>query len=135
MGDKISNEVSKLINKYKTYNPFEICKKKGIKIKFVNYGTANIINGIDKIILINSKYDEFSKKILCAHELGHAILHSNDACNYYNSNTSLQQIAKDREANLFAAHLLFDDSNLDIKFSNMNSYLIQNFIESHLNFN
>ena len=58
-------------------------------------------------------------------------MHRGDACNHYNENNTLDKIEKDREANLFAAYLLFED-NLDIKFENMNSQMIKNFIESHI---
>lgn len=131
MGNKIYEIVKDTVYKYRTSNPFEICEKEGLKVKFVNYGKAIIINS--EVIFINDKYDLASKWILCAHELGHAILHRGDACNHYNENNTLDKIEKDREANLFAAYLLFED-NLDIKFENMNSYVLQNFIESHLKF-
>lgn len=131
MGDKIYKIVKDTVYKYKTSNPFEICEKMGLKIKFVNYGKAIIVNS--ELILINVKYDLGSKWILCAHELGHAILHKGDSLNHYDENNTLLKIEKDKEANLFAAYLLFND-DLDIKFANMNSYMLHNFIEGNLNF-
>ena len=129
MRDNIYEIVKDTVYKYKTSNPFEICKKLGIKIDYVNYGKAIILDS--KIIKINKKYTEYSRYVLCAHELGHAILHKEDCLNYFDDSNTLEKIEKDRQAYLFAAYLLFEDDG-EIKFENMNSDMIYKFIESHL---
>lgn len=131
MRNQISNIVNNVVSNYGTRNPFRICEKMGIKVKFVSYGRAAILNS--ELIFINENYDEQSKFLLCAHELGHAILHHNDLCNHYDENSTLEKIKKDEEANLFTAYLLLNESELDMNFSSMNSYLLQNLIEDHLN--
>lgn len=131
MGDKIYRTVEELVYKYKTSNPYELCEKLGIRVDFVSYGRAMIIDS--KSIKISKKYTEYSRYVLCAHELAHAILHEGDCINCFNENNTLEKIEKDKQANMFAAYLLFNDDE-EIKFKNMNSYMLQNFIESHLKF-
>jgi Zn-dependent peptidase ImmA (M78 family) len=62
------------------------------------------------MISINADYNETSRRLLCAHELGHALLHSNGV-NHYSiaSNYELERL--ERDANLFALSLLYDDIN------------------------
>lgn len=129
MRNNIYKIVEDTVKKYRTSNPFEICEKLGLKVEYVNYGKGIILDS--KFIKINKKYTEYSRYILCAHELGHAILHKGDCLNYFDDSDTLEKIEKDRQANLFAAYLLFED-NGDIKFGNMNSYMLHNFIDSHL---
>ena len=96
----------------------------------MNYGKGFILDS--SLIKINNKdYTEASTYVICAHELGHAVLHNKDSINYFDDSNTLEAIEKDRQANLFAAYLLFEDDN-DIKFENMNSQMIKNFIESHI---
>ena len=52
MRDNIYEIVKDTVYKYKTSNPFEICKKLGIKIDYVNYGKAIILDS--KIINIQN---------------------------------------------------------------------------------
>ena len=68
-----------------------------------------------KTVVLNSETDEIIHPILCAHELGHAILHSdilmsmrsfNEFELFDSSNTT------EYEANIFAAELLIPDEDL-----------------------
>ena len=67
---------------WKTNNPFEIAEKYGIKvlIRNVNIGDFKAqtlkMEGYPTIISINGLYSTLSQKVLCAHELGHALLHT-----------------------------------------------------------
>ena len=73
---------------YYTRNPFELAEKYGIRvvvskmlpidrkaytIRSDNYPT---------IIIINGRYEHKSQLVLCAHELEHALLHSDDINNF-----------------------------------------------------
>ena len=130
MRNKIYKVVEELVFKYKTSNPFELCEKLGLTVKYVSYGKGFIFNSC-LIQINNKKYTKASTYVICAHELGHAVLHNGDSVNYFDESNTLEKIEKDRQANLFAAYLLFEDDN-DIKFENMNSQMIKNFIESHI---
>lgn len=130
MSNKIYKTVEDIVFKYKTSNPFELCEKLGLTVKYVNYGKGFIFNSC-LIQINNKKYTEASTYVICAHELGHAILHKGDSTNCFDRNDTLEKIEKDRQANVFAAYLLFKDDN-DIKFKNMNSYMIKNFIDSYI---
>ena len=97
-----------------TNDPYEIAERFGIKVLFrdsvLRDFTAQTvkINGYPTIISINDKYSDFSKRVLCAHELGHALLHG-DSINYFATNSRNIRTNVEYEANLFAAHLLIDD--------------------------
>lgn len=126
---EVCDIVKNVRNICKTNNPFEICKKLDIKIKFVNYGHAFYLADIN-CIFINEKYTKDEQLIICAHELGHAMCHCTDGINHFGRELkTLESINKEYEANLFAAYLLFDDKNLDLKFNNMNSYLLSDFLQ------
>ena len=68
---------------WKTNNPFEIAEKYGIKvlIRNVNIGDFKAqtlkMEGYPTIISINGLYSTLSQKVLCAHELGHALFIQN----------------------------------------------------------
>ena len=125
------NRALEFINKEcKTTDPFEICEKFGIKVVYKNYnieamkGYMTMITDNDVIIYINSNLSDYSKTIICAHELGHVLFHNN-AGNYFHGG----DFDKEFEANLFTAYLLLDQSKYDIKFENMNNYILQNIID------
>ena len=86
------------------------------------------------IISINDDYTDFSKMILCAHELGHALLHQN-CVNYFSATGHNHHASVEYEANLFALALLTDetfDRALPIPLENMNNYLLKTIIDYNL---
>lgn len=109
----IKLKVLNLIVKYGTKNPFKLSKKLNIEIIIEDLGE---VRGLfkkvlkRKFIFINSKLNEFDKILVCAHELGHAILHSSSNYQFLIDNTSLLKRSKlEDEANLFASYLIFPD--------------------------
>lgn len=120
-------------NNWHTNDPYEIAKRLGIVVlhreNHIKDFTAQTfkIEGYPTIISINNAYTEFSKKILCAHELGHALLHEN--CVNHFANTSNNVFSNvEKEANLFAISLLTDydiDESLSIPLAQMNNYLLK----------
>ena len=66
-----------------------------------------------KFIFINSKLNEFDRMLVCAHELGHAILHSSSEYQFLIDNTRILRRSKlEDEANLFASWLLFSGDDV-----------------------
>lgn len=112
----IKLRVLNLISKYRTRNPFKLAKSLGIIVKFVDLGE---VRGLFKKILkrkyifINSNLSEFDQRIVCCHELGHAILHSSSEYQFLIDNTSLLRRSRlEDEANLFASYLLIPDDEV-----------------------
>ncbi|MGO0904960.1 ImmA/IrrE family metallo-endopeptidase [Clostridioides difficile] len=130
--NNIANVVNSIIKDFKTNNPFELCEKLDVTIKFKNYNPEGMkayytdVFG-EKTIYLNSNFTEESQAILCAHELGHIILEHKGINHFDSSDSKLEH-----EANIFALYLLFDENKYDIKFSSTNSYLARGIIESKL---
>lgn len=114
MGE-IESNINKIINKYKTNDPFVIAKSKKIEILFLNlgktYGYYRSYKRI-KIIHINNRLDELFRRYVCAHELGHALLHPNVNTAFLKKNTFYSIGRIEREANEFAINLLLSNINL-----------------------
>ena len=112
----IKLRVLNLIAKYRTRNPFKLAKSLGIIVKFADLGEVRgLFKKIlkNKYIFINSNLSEFDQRIVCCHELGHAILHSSSEYQFLIDNTSLLRRSKlEDEANLFASYLLFPDDEI-----------------------
>ena len=101
--------VKNLVEKYNTSNPYILCKKLNIEIRYFYYED---IKGFfrkvlrRKYIVINEKLDEYSQLVVLCHELGHAIYHSSKnkllmKINFLNYVPELE-----KEANEFAAELM-----------------------------
>lgn len=65
-----------------------------------------------KCIYINSDLEDSFSKVVMAHELGHAVLHLKENCAFMSRHTLLLTSKIERQANLFAAHLLITDDIL-----------------------
>lgn len=134
--------VDELKRTLKTNDPYEIADYYGIKVlhrespvkdftaytmKFPNYPT---------IISINNAYTDFSKRLLCAHELGHALLHE-EAVNHFRTTANNMAISVEQEANLFALALMgnneFEDT-LGMPLASMNNYLLKTIMDYNLKF-
>jgi len=59
-----------------------------------------------------SAIDKYSQRIVLAHELGHAILHSSEPIYFIREYTLFPIGPYEHEANKFAAELLIDDYDL-----------------------
>jgi len=122
-----------------TNDPYIIAEKLGITVLHrepIKGFTAQTIKmeGYPTIISINSAYTDFSKKILCAHELGHALLHEN-CVNYFAVTSKNMQTNVEREANLFAVALLCEDNidkKLNMPLAEMNNYLLKSILDCNL---
>ena len=117
--DYIIKKVDFLVRRHGTRDPFVICDRLQIRVKckplcsqlkaFFFYQSRM------KTILLDAGTDERLHPMLCAHELGHAILHNQILINMrcipekmlFNSTDQTEA-----EANLFASELLIPDQEL-----------------------
>ena len=105
-------EVVRHIEKYATNNPFEIAKQKGIVVIHERLGSAlGYYNSYKRIkfIHINEDINETLSRFVCAHELGHAILHPDANTPFLKKNTFFSIERIEIEANTFAVELLLPD--------------------------
>lgn len=112
----VSNIVQRAVEYYNTLDPYEIAKKKGVIIRETPLGeTLGYYMKKSRIqfIMINSEITEHIKKFICAHELGHSILHPNSHTPFLRKNTLMSVDKIEREANEFAVNLLLYNKNLE----------------------
>lgn len=109
----IKRKVDELIYEWGTREPIRLCKYLGIRVKYGDYGS---IKGAFRVILdkkcifINDNLEENEKKIILSHELGHAILHSNESIQELLMFEHMVKSGKlENEANLFAIYLLKEE--------------------------
>jgi Zn-dependent peptidase ImmA (M78 family) len=129
-----------LRDSWNTNDPFEIAKKFGIEVLFRDVAikgfTAQTIKipGYPTIISINDAFNEKSKKILCAHELGHALLHD-ESVNHFSVTKRNVMTYVERDANLFAVALLIDDeteAQLSGPLVNMENHLLKAILDYNI---
>ena len=113
---------SKLISRYGTRDPFRICREKGIEVMFRDdftgqKGAFSLMLNVPFIFINNNLSDEM-KRIVCAHELGHAMLHRK-LCRQKKNQTIYEyeifdiRNSTEYEANIFAANLLIDEREMN----------------------
>ncbi|GKZ04035.1 ImmA/IrrE family metallo-endopeptidase [Paraclostridium bifermentans] len=125
---KIYDIVEQIVDHFNTDDPEILCDKLGLEIKNVNYGKSYFVGDNLNLVFINKNYGKLARKIVLAHELGHFILHKRDNVNYFRSTQpTIDNSEKERQANLFAAYMLFSDKFLKIKFADMTNYLLESF--------
>lgn len=111
----VKGTVHKLINAYKTNNPFQLAELKNIEISYEPLG--NIMGYYNsykriKFIHINCDLDDRIQRFVCAHELGHAVLHPKANTPFLQKNTFYSTEKIEKEANTFAVELLMTDEEL-----------------------
>lgn len=108
--DKIADG---LVKKYGTASPFELCDYLGIAVlyqdlpKSVNGFFVKIIKNF--AVVINTSLDDDNRRLVCAHELGHILMHSETNYISLSSRTSLCTSRYEHEADMFAVALLLKD--------------------------
>lgn len=108
--EKIKALAIKTYNKYKTSDPFSICKQKGYEVikipmplKLKGYTTEK--NRI-KFIYINNQYSYEEQYFTCVHELGHNICKHEDNILFNHLYTYHLSNREENEANIFAASFI-----------------------------
>ena len=136
--DYISRSVDDLKRELGDSDTFRIVKALGIILLFQSMGRAkNACKGFFMVqdgelsITINSDLPKMIQKIICAHELGHAVLHAQTAGVEAFHDVALFDTASvaEYEVNAFAAELLLKDEDVlellndDTTFSSVASML------------
>nr|WP_092074761.1 ImmA/IrrE family metallo-endopeptidase [Dendrosporobacter quercicolus]NSL49307.1 ImmA/IrrE family metallo-endopeptidase [Dendrosporobacter quercicolus DSM 1736]SDN12561.1 protein of unknown function [Dendrosporobacter quercicolus] len=111
----IKNIVVELVKKYKTNCPFALAKELNINITYEPLGQTMGYYTKDfriKFIHINQHLIKKERIFTCAHELGHAVVHTNVNTPFLKRHTLFSVAKIEREANTFAVELLLPDSTL-----------------------
>lgn len=106
----IRKTARKLKRKYGTCDPFELSKCLDIIVLVTDLDQS--VRGYfhyfqrNKIIYLNNLLNEFQRRYVLAHELGHAMLHIKSNSLFLQSSTFFVGEKFEKEADLFAAELL-----------------------------
>jgi len=119
-------------------DPFRLAEVLGFPVRFINASVhtfkARVFHSPFQnvpIIEINKNFSEISQKFLCAHEIGHAILHPGE--NTYDVTRKNKDTDVEYEANLFAVGFMFPiDSVFDKPVCEMSSYDLHLIIEKNI---
>ncbi len=122
--DVIIQHAAEIRSRYGGRDIVETAENSGAKVWFRSLGGLKgfyIYEQGTPYIIINEALEEPLARVVCAHELGHDILHRELAVGGIRENTMFLQSNKtEREANLFAAELLLTDKEVlsEISFNN-----------------
>ncbi|MBQ8227892.1 MAG: ImmA/IrrE family metallo-endopeptidase [Clostridia bacterium] len=117
----ICSLVENIRSKYDQNNPFRLCDEMGIITLFAPMGDSPVAckgffltQSRIKSITINSDLSEDFQRIICAHELGHAMLHRDrSGVNAFHDFSFFDGVDRlEYEANIFAAEFLLPDDEV-----------------------
>lgn len=113
--DRITEIVLRLVKKHHTDDPYEIAEYRGIQIVKEPLGnTLGYHSTYKRIAFIHINHDlgYTWQRFVCAHELGHNVLHPKVNTPFLRKNTLFSVERIEREANTFAVELLMPDRAL-----------------------
>lgn len=111
----ISKLANSIANTYRSRNPFEIIKGMNVILileplidvrGFYQYFQRN------HIIYIDDNLPEHEQELVCAHELGHMLMHCNKNSIFMDTRTYLKTSVYETDANKFAVELLIPNEVL-----------------------
>ena len=110
----------KLKKEYGSRNPDEICRGLGYHLLYQSFGShETAIKGFvitvcgEMAITVNSDLPENIRKIVIAHEMFHALEHCGMSLCGYSERALFDELSDmEKDANLFAAELILDDSDV-----------------------
>lgn len=120
--DYISRQVARIMRKYDETDPYRLAQAMGIIVGYEAMGDYPeackgffMYQSRKKLIMINSDLPDVLQRIILAHEIGHAVLHSKELATLkafhdfalYDTTSRFEY-----EANLFAAEYLLDDGEV-----------------------
>lgn len=101
---------------YDSSDPEELINAMGIKLNYLpNYTDINKLKGCygmikgEKVILIHPDLDDMGRREVCAHELGHAVLHPTTNALFLATYTYFRLGTLEIEADTSASELLLSD--------------------------
>lgn len=111
----VSNTINKLVRLHETRNPFEIIR--GMNVILVFYPLEGVRGFYqyfqrNNIIYIDERLPENEQLFVCAHELGHMMLHKKINTVFMDTRTYFNTNKYEIEANKFAMELLISDEML-----------------------
>lgn len=124
----IMKRLEKEIKKAQSNNPFDIADHKNIIVRFTPLGNTlgfYMKHVRHQVITLNTEIDESLQRFVCAHELGHALLHPDENTPFLHKNTLLSRAKIEREANEWAVRLILNNENLEnceTKYQIMSNY-------------
>ncbi len=110
--NRIMALVQSLVSRYDTRDPFVLCAELAVHLIFADLpdtvqGFYQRIGG-HRFVYLNNKLPEPTARVVCAHELAHALLHSDYNVLELQRDTFFCCPKYEREADLFCAFLLID---------------------------
>ncbi len=111
--DSILEAADELNDKFRGRNIYETAENSGAKVWFRPLGQLKgfyVFENGRRYIVVNNQLNEQMRRLVCAHELGHDILHRELSVGGIRESTMfLSNNKTEREANLFAAEMLLSD--------------------------
>lgn len=102
------------IQHFGTQDPFAICQQLGIEILFLPLGRMRgycYSNKNGTAVVLHNELSEHEARVVCAHELGHVLLHPRLNRIYLDTSTFICEQKLENEVNTFAVCLLYPDDN------------------------
>lgn len=113
---RIIDACDDVLTNYIGKNIFQTAENSGAKVWLRSLGNLKgfyVFEGGCRYIVINDELDAVTKTVVCAHELGHDMLHRELSDGGIRETTLfLENNKTEREANLFAANILISDSDI-----------------------
>jgi len=102
-----------LVREHKTRNPFQIAEELGyivMRVPLVDVWGFYHTHNRCTLIYVADHLSTWEARFVCAHEIGHALMHKGYNELFMLQNTQLKITPLEKEADIFAATLLFDGS-------------------------
>lgn len=125
----IKNCVLALIEKFATNDPFELCDLLNITVVYrplKNMRGYFYQHCMGDIIVLNDDLDEGTTRFVCAHEIGHAVLHAGLNRVFLDSQTLTNTQKCEKEANIFGMFLLYPDDRSLLEFGDTSQKIAMN---------
>lgn len=112
----VRNKARSLVRRYNSRNPFEIIENLNVIVVFYPLERVRGFYQYFKrtnIIYIDERLSDKEKLFVCAHELGHMVLHKKSNAIFMDSRTHFKTDKFETEADLFAIELLISDEDIE----------------------
>lgn len=114
MSRNITSIVNQLVKKHHTRNPFAIAEALDVIVMHYPLEMRGMYFYASRchMIYINDTLSNHEKRLVCAHELGHMIMHKGTNSIFLSRSTHLNTSKYEIEANRFAINLLISDEDI-----------------------